>query len=242
MKTFTDLGTEIGALVEQKNAAYGSSFAVAGDFLRLLFPDGVPADRYDDALLLVRIFDKQMRIATDKDAFGESPYQDIAGYGILGLHLHQQKDSKTWPGSASAPDASSSSKARLTSAAQPTGAKTTTSASETAANGPSLPHFASYGKPTSAPAPTATVPASVNADARIKEDRRNNLSHTSERWLSRHDAVRCIACESHLSGIHFYIPLRIDGGLIQLAVCSYSCAGFCENLMRGARVKGASLP
>jgi cell division protein FtsB len=26
-----------------------------------------------------------MRIATDKDAFGESPFQDIAGYGLLGL-------------------------------------------------------------------------------------------------------------------------------------------------------------
>lgn len=35
-------------------------------------------------LCLVRILDKMFRIATDKDALGESPYRDIAGYGILG--------------------------------------------------------------------------------------------------------------------------------------------------------------
>jgi len=28
--------------------------------------------------------DKLFRIATDKDALGESTYRDIAGYGILG--------------------------------------------------------------------------------------------------------------------------------------------------------------
>jgi hypothetical protein len=53
--------------------------------------------------LLVRIFDKQMRIATRKDYAGESPYRDIAGYGILGA----AKDDR-WCGSrASAADARS---------------------------------------------------------------------------------------------------------------------------------------
>jgi hypothetical protein len=80
----SEIAGEIGKLVEEKNAAYGSSFAKAGDFLRLLYPDGIPPEKYQDALLLVRIFDKQMRIATAKDALGESPYRDIAGYGILG--------------------------------------------------------------------------------------------------------------------------------------------------------------
>ena len=91
MSQFLGIGIQIGELVEQKNAAYGSSFAKAGDFLRLLFPQGIPQHRYDDALLLVRIFDKQMRIATDGDAFGESPYRDIAGYGILGAALNENK-------------------------------------------------------------------------------------------------------------------------------------------------------
>lgn len=84
-KTFKEIGAEIGALVDRKNAAYGDSFAKAGNFLRLCFPDGIRPEQYDDALCLVRMFDKQMRIATDKDAFGESPYRDITGYGLLGV-------------------------------------------------------------------------------------------------------------------------------------------------------------
>ena len=35
-------------------------------------------------LCVVRIFDKLKRIATQKNAFSESPYQDIVGYGLLG--------------------------------------------------------------------------------------------------------------------------------------------------------------
>lgn len=81
---FRTIAAEIGELVEGKNQSYGNSFAKCGEFLRLLFPAGIQPDRYDDALAMVRIFDKQMRIATRKDAFGESPYRDIAGYGLLG--------------------------------------------------------------------------------------------------------------------------------------------------------------
>lgn len=83
--TFESAAAEIGALVTQKNAAYGDAVARTGEFLRLLFPDGIRPEQYADALCLVRIFDKQMRIANKKDAFGESPYRDIAGYGILGV-------------------------------------------------------------------------------------------------------------------------------------------------------------
>jgi hypothetical protein len=86
---FLTIAREIGELVEHKNAAYGSSFAKAGAFLRLLYPEGLAPEQYGDALLLVRIFDKLQRIATDRDALGESPYRDIAGYGILGAALHQ---------------------------------------------------------------------------------------------------------------------------------------------------------
>jgi hypothetical protein len=83
--SFEELGLEIGALVESKNKAYGDSFAKTGEFLNILYPNGIQPEQYKDALCLVRIFDKQMRIATDKDAFGESPYRDIVGYGLLGV-------------------------------------------------------------------------------------------------------------------------------------------------------------
>ena len=88
---FTEIGLRIGRLVDQKNRAYGDSFAKAGEFLQLLYPNGIQPNQYGDALALVRIFDKQMRIATDADAFGESPYGDIVGYGILGVANHTKE-------------------------------------------------------------------------------------------------------------------------------------------------------
>jgi hypothetical protein len=90
MKNFQQIAAEIGALVTEKNAAYGSAFEKSGAFLRLLYPGGIEPEQFDDALLLVRIFDKQMRIATAKDALGESPFRDIAGYGILGAWKDEQ--------------------------------------------------------------------------------------------------------------------------------------------------------
>jgi hypothetical protein len=48
-----------------------------------LYPDGVKPEQYIDLLVTVRIVDKLFRIANKKDAFGENPWQDIAGYGLL---------------------------------------------------------------------------------------------------------------------------------------------------------------
>lgn len=90
--TYKELGTTIGALVDEKNSAYGNAFAKCGDFLKLIYPNGIQPEQYTDALLLVRIFDKMMRIGNKKDAFGESPYNDIAGYGILGMGKDSNKD------------------------------------------------------------------------------------------------------------------------------------------------------
>jgi hypothetical protein len=85
MSKFERIASEIGKLTAEKQEAYGDSFGKCGEFLRLLFPDGIPPERYTDALCLVRMFDKMMRIATKKDAFGESPYRDLGGYSLLGV-------------------------------------------------------------------------------------------------------------------------------------------------------------
>lgn len=77
-------GTDIGSLCQEKNEAYGDSFARSGEILEILYPDGIKPDQYRDALGIVRVIDKLFRLATDKDAFDESPWRDIAGYGILG--------------------------------------------------------------------------------------------------------------------------------------------------------------
>lgn len=89
MKSNRDLilkiSTAIAELTADKNEAYGQSFYVSGQILGLLYPDGVQPEQYGDMLAVARIIDKLGRIATRKDAFGESPFKDIAGYGLIGV-------------------------------------------------------------------------------------------------------------------------------------------------------------
>jgi hypothetical protein len=81
--TYEEIGADVGKLVSEKNAAYGDSFHQAGKILAILYPNGVKINQYQDLLATVRIIDKLFRIATDKDAFGESPWRDILGYSLL---------------------------------------------------------------------------------------------------------------------------------------------------------------
>mgnify|MGYP001618455572 CR=1 FL=1 len=84
---FEEIGMNVGALVDEKNAAYGDSFNQTGKLLAIMCPNGISVERYPDLLCFVRSMDKWMRIFTDKDAFGESPYKDLAGYAILGYEM-----------------------------------------------------------------------------------------------------------------------------------------------------------
>jgi hypothetical protein len=97
MKNYQELAKDIADLVTEKQKAYGNSFDQAGEFLRLLYPNGVPPEAYGDMLCVVRIFDKLKRIATRKDAFSESPYGDIIGYGLLGLNKDLEANKKKFP-------------------------------------------------------------------------------------------------------------------------------------------------
>jgi len=81
---YIQTGTEIGELVNRKNKAYGDSFSKCEQILKVLYPNGIQIEQFTDALAIVRVIDKLFRIATKKDALGESPWMDIAGYGILG--------------------------------------------------------------------------------------------------------------------------------------------------------------
>lgn len=85
MIDYPKLGKEIGELVQSKQRSYGDSFGKAGEVLKLLYPDGVEPEQYGDMLTVTRILDKLFRIATDRDALGESPWHDIVGYGLLAL-------------------------------------------------------------------------------------------------------------------------------------------------------------
>ncbi len=92
---YAEMGLELGKLVDEKQLAYGDAMTVCQKVLE------VHLERYYDssggfyrispALLehiirQVRIIDKQCRIFSNPegDLTGESPYKDIAGYGLLG--------------------------------------------------------------------------------------------------------------------------------------------------------------
>ncbi|MCP4618994.1 MAG: hypothetical protein GY844_21480 [Bradyrhizobium sp.] len=82
--TYEDRGRKLGIMVDAKAAAYGDSVAKTALQLRILYPGGVPLEAYTDMLALVRVLDKINRIAAGNTrAFGESSWQDIAGYGLL---------------------------------------------------------------------------------------------------------------------------------------------------------------
>lgn len=82
-RRFAERGRELGELVEEKNAAYGDAGLVVAQCMKALYPNGIPTDKIDNALYTVRVLDKLCRIANRKDAFGENPWKDIGGYGIL---------------------------------------------------------------------------------------------------------------------------------------------------------------
>ncbi|HOI38229.1 MAG TPA: hypothetical protein PLU95_09260 [Syntrophales bacterium] len=91
---YQKIGAEIGSLVAVKQAAYGDSFGKSGEILKILYPNGISPEQFDDALCLTRIIDKLFRIATDRDALGEDPYRDIAGYCLLAIRRRADKVAK----------------------------------------------------------------------------------------------------------------------------------------------------
>ena len=179
--TFEELGREIGFLTDVKNNAYGSSFEKCGEFLQLLYPAGIPPHKLANALLLVRIFDKQMRIATDEDALGESPFADIAGYGLLGTRLHQEKKG-TWQGSVNAQAAQPSSSAMPASAEPLTRTPTTTKANEPNEPPPSPQPASSSPQPTDATAKTAEENVSANEGALARQEGRDLRQVVVSSW------------------------------------------------------------
>lgn len=96
-KDYSDIGKRIGEIVNEKQEAYGDSFNKACEVIEILYPDGIQPEQYKDFLAIIRVVDKLFRIATDKDAFGESPWKDIAGYALLSVvedNLQKEQEEK----------------------------------------------------------------------------------------------------------------------------------------------------
>lgn len=88
--SYENYGKFIGELVDRKNRAYGNSFNLAGEIIKILYPNGIKPDSdvLADLLGIIRVIDKLFRIANHPDAMGESPWEDIAGYALLGAARH----------------------------------------------------------------------------------------------------------------------------------------------------------
>jgi hypothetical protein len=85
-----DLANKIAATVEEKGAAYGNAIKFSEVVFRELYPNGIPVEHYNNALLMARVLDKLKRLSTDPNAFGESPWEDIVGYGLRGAEKDQK--------------------------------------------------------------------------------------------------------------------------------------------------------
>jgi hypothetical protein len=93
--TVRSVAQDLVDLVERKQAAYGDSFGKAGAVIKILYPDGVPTEAVPEMLTVVRVIDKLFRIATARDALGESPWDDIAGYALLAAaRVRREKEQK----------------------------------------------------------------------------------------------------------------------------------------------------
>ena len=82
--TFEQAGRDIGNVVDEKQKQYGDMISAMGPMLRILYPDGIKPTQYNDLAIVVRILDKIGRITKGNGQGDESPYKDIAGYGLLG--------------------------------------------------------------------------------------------------------------------------------------------------------------
>tara|TARA_R110002020_G_scaffold364543_1_gene576822 strand:- start:472 stop:807 length:336 start_codon:yes stop_codon:yes gene_type:complete len=85
---FKGIADSVSEIVNVKQKAYGDSFGKSGECLRQMYPNGIEPAQFDDLLTITRILDKLFRIANNPTAFDENPYQDIVGYGLLGMHRH----------------------------------------------------------------------------------------------------------------------------------------------------------
>jgi hypothetical protein len=79
-----------------KNEKYGDAARKVAVILGELYPNGITPDQYPNALLLIRLLDKVVRLSSytpERMAIDdESPWVDVAGYGLLGAELFMDAD------------------------------------------------------------------------------------------------------------------------------------------------------
>lgn len=90
-KRLRRVGVDVTKNTIDKNRKYGDAARTVADLVAVLYPDGIQPCQYSNALLLIRLLDKVVRVSSYTPerlaADDESPWVDIAGYGLLGAEL-----------------------------------------------------------------------------------------------------------------------------------------------------------
>ena len=82
---------EVASIVEEKDKAYGGAVDEVGKFLKILFPNGILPEQFDDLTFILRIFDKLKRMARDPNSLNEDTCQDLIGYASLWLRSRRKR-------------------------------------------------------------------------------------------------------------------------------------------------------
>ena len=83
--SFETLAIEIARVVVSKRARYGDSLGSCPEFLRLLYPAGIPVEAYDLVPFLTRVWDKLARVVQQSRVGGdaEDARMDLVGYCLI---------------------------------------------------------------------------------------------------------------------------------------------------------------
>lgn len=94
IEEYKERGKQLGELIASKQTQYGNAVGKTDRILRVLYPNGIKPHQYGDVLLTVRVLDKLSRISQrgpdGRDLGGETPWKDIAGYGLLGWRQDEE--------------------------------------------------------------------------------------------------------------------------------------------------------
>ena len=97
---YESYASEIGAMVDTKQKAYGDSFGRAHKVFEEFLADYkygdsyvIPKEMLPHLLTLTRLVDKMFRITSNPkgDQMGESPYRDIVGYALLAAAKEEER-------------------------------------------------------------------------------------------------------------------------------------------------------
>lgn len=83
--TLEELGASVGRMVGTKRIAYGNSTGVTAKIMKLLLPNGVKPEQYEDVQFANRIIDKISRRLASGNGDDEDAIKDGAGYFLLWL-------------------------------------------------------------------------------------------------------------------------------------------------------------